>query len=179
MRKLDKHQLAILTVVIVVATVFCVGYYSLNSKIESNRFAQAQGKLEEAKRANISAELPLLARRVEQLKLSVGDFDSRVPLNRNFASLWQKITSIMDEYQLCDRLVRPSKEIVGEKICCIPIEIECRGGMEQVFSFFRALEKLERQVKIEKVSLENDSQMSGNIKVKAKANVYYRLSQTI
>lgn len=179
MKRLDKHQLTIITISFAIAAVFLIGYFPLKKKIKSYRFAAAQRELTEAKTQNLSSEIPLLKRRAQELSCEVGNFDNKLPLNRNFASLWHEITSVMDEYELTDRLVSPSKEIQGDKLCCIPIQIECSGGMNQVYSFFRAIEKIERQVKIEEISLKNDSQMSGNVKVKAKANVYYRLTQTI
>ena len=60
------------------------------------------------------------------------------------------------------------------QLCSIPLTLECKGSLEQIFAFFQSLENMDRLIRIEEVTLENDTDFNAVVKLKAKANVYYQ-----
>ena len=118
--------------------------------------------------------LERLKLRVHDLEQEIGDYDRKIPRNRQFAALWQEIADIMNEHNLKDQLIQPGVEIQSENLNRIPISIECSGTLTQVFEFFQAFQGLERVIRIERLQLTNDKDFSGVVTMNALANVYYR-----
>ena len=56
----------------------------------------------------------------------------------------------------------------------IPLTLECRGSLKQLFAFFQAMEDMDRLVRFEEVKFENDSDFNAVVKLNVKANVYYQ-----
>ena len=103
-----------------------------------------------------------------------GDFDRKIPKNRNFADLWDQIAKVMNRHNLQEQLVQPGTEIKGDELNCIPISIQCTGSHSQIFEFFKSLQKFDRLIRVESVTLTNDSDFTGRVKMDADANVYYQ-----
>ena len=80
----------------------------------------------------------------------------------------------MNACKLTDQLVQPGEELKSDQLCSIPLKLECRGSLEQLFAFFQAMEDMDRLVRLEEVQFENDSDFSAVVKLNAKANVYYQ-----
>ena len=71
-------------------------------------------------------------------------------------------------------MVQPDSEIEVDNLICIPVQIQCKGTMSQIFEFFKSLQNVERLVRIEQVQLKNDTDLNGHVTMTAKANIYYR-----
>ena len=121
-----------------------------------------------------SVLLPELKQREKQLQEKLIPFTQKVPQTRQFSQLWQQIADVMNECQLTDQLVQPGKELKSDQLCSIPLTLECRGSLKQVFAFFQAMEDMDRLVRFEEVKFENDSDFNALVKLNAKANVYYQ-----
>jgi len=52
--------------------------------------------------------------------------------------------------------------------------MQCKGGVEQIFEFFKSLQNLDRLVRIEQIKLVNDQDFTGQASMQTKAVVYYR-----
>ncbi|MHC4572814.1 MAG: type IV pilus inner membrane component PilO [Planctomycetota bacterium] len=121
-----------------------------------------------------SEQLPVLTRRLQELKSAVADYESKVPGNRDLGAFLQQIASMMHEHDLKDQLVQPGKEVRAEGLKCIPINMQCKGGLKQIFEFFGSLQSLDRLVRVEHVKLKNDSNFGGQVSMETKTFIYYR-----
>ena len=135
------------------------------------------GELEIANQQN--HRLEQLKQIVSNLEEQVGDYDNKIPQNREFAMLWQQIADIMNEHGLTDQDVQPGTEIQSEGLSRIPININCSGTFAQVFEFFNTIQELERVIRIEKMELANNKDYTGYITMNAQANVYYRPTDNV
>jgi len=80
----------------------------------------------------------------------------------------------MNRNNLRDQLVAPDAEAGAGKLMCIPVRMQCSGSMKQIFDFFRAVEGLERIIRIEQVQFKNTAELTGAVSMHAVANVYYQ-----
>jgi Tfp pilus assembly protein PilO len=121
-----------------------------------------------------SALIPELKQQRDRLSVQLAPFDQKIPTGRNFAQLWQQIADVMNACNLSDQLVQPGLELKSDRLCSIPLTIECKGTLEQIFAFFQSLEGIDRLIRIEEVKLENDAAFDAAVKLSAKASVYYQ-----
>ena len=110
---------------------------------------------------------------LERLQGRAGNYDMHVPSQRNLGGFLRKIADLMSNYSLADQVVQPDKEQEISGLYCIPINMECKGQLEQIFGFFKSVQKLSRVVRIISVELKNDSQFSGQVRMRTKAYIYY------
>jgi len=80
----------------------------------------------------------------------------------------------MNEHNLMGQVIAPRKEVKAEKLNCIPVNMQCKGKLAQIFEFYRRLQGLDRLVRIEQVKLTNDSDYDGQVSMEARAVIYYR-----
>ena len=178
MKQIDKKQATILMLATVVLLGFGLFRYmpivrkrmAMKKQLDSQSLSMEQ--IQEYSR--LLPELNLQKRQLEEkLQTSAG----KIPEGKQFAKLWQQIAEVMNECQLQDQLVQPETEMKSDELCCIPLRIECRGSLDQMFMFFQKLENFDRLVCFEDVQLENSSDLDAEIKLNAKANVYYKPSK--
>ncbi|MHC5142357.1 MAG: type 4a pilus biogenesis protein PilO [Planctomycetota bacterium] len=173
--KLDKQQLIIVGFSAVMLCGF--GVFQYIPVIRENRALQdemaEQDQLSQVICAQ-SALLPELKQQEKKLQEALIPFTRKVPQTRQFAQLWQQIADVMNACKLTDQLVQPGEELKSDRLCSIPLKLECRGSLEQLFAFFQAMEEMDRLVRFEEVQFENDSDFSAVVKLNAKANVYYQ-----
>ncbi|OQY03039.1 MAG: hypothetical protein B6I25_08530 [Planctomycetales bacterium 4572_13] len=173
--KLDKQQLIILTLSAVILCGFGMFQYIpvIRQKHALREQMVQQDQLSETIRSQ-TVLLPELKQQEKQLQAELTPFSKKVPQGRCFAQLWQQIAVVMNECKLTDQLVQPGEELKSDQLCSIPLTFECRGSLEQLFAFFRAMENMDRLVRFEAVKFENDSDFSAVVKLNAKASVYYQ-----
>ncbi|MHC4288172.1 MAG: type 4a pilus biogenesis protein PilO [Planctomycetota bacterium] len=173
--KLDKQQVIILGLSVVMLCGFGVFQYipMVRQKHAILEGMAQQDQLSE-KICSQSALLAELKQRGKQLQEKLIPFTKKVPQTRQFSQLWQQIADVMNECKLTDQLVQPGKELKSDQLCSIPLTLECRGSLKQVFAFFQAMENMDRLIRFEEVKFENDSDFNALVKLNAKANVYYQ-----
>jgi len=175
MKKLDKQQLIILGLSTVIVCGFGIfQYIPIIRQKHANRDRMAQQNQLYEKICSQSVLLPELKQQENQLREELTPFFKKIPQGRHFAQFWQQIADVMNECKLTEQLVQPGEELKSDQLCSIPLTLECRGSLEQLFAFFQALENMERLVRIEEVTFENDSDFNAAVKLNAKANVYYQ-----
>jgi len=59
-------------------------------------------------------------------------------------------------------------------LTCIPVIMQCKGSLRQMFDFFRTLQALDRLVRIEHLELSNAGDFSGEVSMRADVVIYYR-----
>jgi Tfp pilus assembly protein PilO len=121
-----------------------------------------------------SRQLPAFEKQRSELKSSVGDYDVKVPRDRDLGAFLQKITGLMNKHDLKEQLIQPGKELSDDQLSCIPVSMQCKGSLRQMFDFFRALQALDRLVRIQHVELSNAGDFSGEVSMRAETVVYYR-----
>ncbi|HIJ70566.1 MAG TPA: type 4a pilus biogenesis protein PilO [Planctomycetes bacterium] len=178
MRFLQRQQMIIIVLTAALMSGFAMFlYYPLSRQTRAVKQADAAQTSSAAKADARRKQLPLLRKQTGKLERRLQNFDQKLPTGREFAGLWQQIADVMNEHKLKDQLVQPGSEIQSPHLNCIPISIRCSGTDEQIFEFLKSIEKLERLIRIEKFSLENDRDFTGWLKMNAEAYVYYRSSE--
>jgi Tfp pilus assembly protein PilO len=179
MKRPDRQQVMIITVAVIMAAGFAVGRYMPLAKRKAEvRQAKADAMMRVDSLTTKSSQLSGMREKVLALADDLAKYDMQVPEGRNFAGLWQQIADVMNAHGLTDQLIQPADEIRGESINCIPLSLQCSGDLSEIYEMFNSLGELDRLIRIEHVQLLNDNDYSGNVKMQAKANVYYRPIRT-
>ena len=171
----EKQQLLIC----VLAAVMVVGFVllrclPLRRKMETLEHARADHKVAITKTCIQSGQLPSLKDQLEQLQQEVGNYEARVPTQRDLGAFLQSLTNLMNEQKLTEQLIKHGAESQAETLSCIPVNMQCKGSLIRIYEFFDALQRLDRLVRIKKVELTNDKYFSGRVSMKAETVIYYR-----
>lgn len=148
------------------------GYLPSQQRLTSLRRTRAQQRQTIQMAATQSAELPGLERRLRGMEKAVTGFDLRVPADRALGTFLQQISGLMKECRLTEQVVLPGKEVKTADLNCVPIHMACKGTLTDFFGFFQKLQSLDRLVRIEKVALENDSDLTGRIGLQVEAVIF-------
>jgi Tfp pilus assembly protein PilO len=150
------------------------GYLPSQRRLRSLRRATArQAHLIRTATAQ-SKELPRLKLRLENVEEVVDHYEAYVPAERALGSFLQEIARIMDQHDLADQVVVPQSETSRANVKCIPVHMNCKGSLREIFGFFNDLQTMERLVRIEKVVLKNDSEYAGQVNMHTEAVIFYR-----
>ncbi len=170
---LRKQQmwLYVITGLFVCDFVAC-GYLPSRQRLTSLEQASAQQRQTIALAAAQSAELPGLERRLRDMRKVVESFDARVPADRALGTFLQQIAAIMKDCGLGEQVVLPGKESKTDDLNCVPIHLACKGTLADMFRFFTRLQSLDRLVRIEKVAMDNDAGLTGQIGVQVEATIF-------
>ena len=172
--KFEKRQLIIITVLGVMILAFVFFQYIPSTKAIKQAKQTKQQRLQDNEKALLaSQQLPELKQRLAELRSQVGSFDEKLPKDRDHGSFLQEVTAIMTANNLSEQQVKPTQEISYEQINAIPVNMECKGSLENLFRFFSAMEKSQRVFNLDEVRFEN-VEYSGNIEMFAKGDIYYR-----
>lgn len=172
---LDKKQLTILLLAGLILSGLAVYRYlplirkKLEMKKQISRQDQTMQQIQQ-----YSGKLPELRQEKERLWEQLTDYSLKVPEGKQFAHLWNQIADMMNTCSLAEQLIRPGQEKKSDKLCCIPLTIECSGTLDQMFDFFQSLESLDRMVRLEEIKLVNSNDFDATVKLNATANIYYQ-----
>jgi len=148
------------------------GYLPSHQRLASLQRARAQQKGTIAMAAAQSAELPGLERRLRDMEKAIEGFDRRVPADRTLGPFLQQIAAIMADCRLREQLVLPGQAVKTDHLNCIPLHVACKGTLTDLFQFFGRLQSLERLVRIEKVVMQNDADLTGQISLQVEAVIF-------
>ena len=175
MPKMEKKQIVMSIVVVVLAVIFVfLQYMPLNKKAENLRAANAALLADNAAADAHIGILPQLHNDIEKIKKDIGDFDSKIPVGRSHGLFLGDLTAIMQKQGLGELVVQPGTEMGTPSLSRIPVSIRCKGKLVQIFRFFKALESFERIIQIEEVALTADDALDGSVIMQAKVNIFYR-----
>lgn len=178
MRYPEKQQVIIIAVGLIVTALFTVFRYIPIAKDNMLlKQAKAAHLDENTKVAAQIGQLPLVCEQKARLQQSIGNYDLKIPEKREFASLWEEISSLMNEHKLKDQQIKPGIETEDGRLVCIPITIECSGNTDQVFAFFRSLENVDRLLRIDSLEIQRLEGMHNAIKVNMTSKVYCRKNE--
>ncbi len=148
------------------------GYLPSQQRLRTLQRGQAQQRKVIEMAAAQSVELAGLERRLRGMEKRIEGFDQRVPADRTLGTFLQQIAGIMSDCHLVQQVVLPGKEWKTEDLTCIPIHVACNGTLTSLFSFFAKLQSLDRLVRIEKVTLENDADLTGQLGVQLETVIF-------
>lgn len=123
--------------------------------------------------------LPVLEEQTRNLSESIGDYEAKIPRQRELGTFLGRITDLMNEHNLKEQVVTPGSEAKSDELNCIPVDIQCKGNLAQMFEFFKGLQSLERLVRIEQIKLSNDADFSGELRLETRAVIYYQTVATL
>ena len=193
----EKQQIVILCLAFSMVVGFVLlRYLPLQKRIKAVEQRRTEQRLAIAEAQRRSEQLPILKEQLLKLQRTVGNYEANVPAQRDLGVFLQQIANLMDEHNLKEQQVQPGKEMKivdssprgvhrtatgsgqrtadSKKLSAIPVNIQCKGKLKQIFEFYRRLQKLDRLVRIEQVKLENDSDFSGEVSSQTRVVVYYR-----
>jgi Tfp pilus assembly protein PilO len=148
------------------------GYLPSRQRLAALEQAGAQQRRTIALAAAQGAELPGLEQRVREMRKAVESFDVRVPADRALGTFLQQVAAIMKDCGLGEQVVLPGKETKADDLNCIPIHLACKGTLTDIFRFFTRLQSLDRLVRIEKVAMDNDAGLTGQISLQVEAAIF-------
>lgn len=157
-----------------IAGFIVVRFLPLRKKIKDIRSLRTQTKLAIEKASIQAQQLPALRDQLAQTRTKVGNYTANIPTQRDLGLFLQQIADLMNEHELKEQMVQPGKETRAEGLNCILVSMQCRGGLEQIFEFYRSLQKLDRLIRIEHVKLVNKKDYSGQVTMKTEAVIYYK-----
>ena len=149
-------------------------YLPLQKRIKAVESLLVGTQIAVAKASAESDQLSALKEQLLGLQRRIGNYEASVPCNRNLGVFLRQIADLMNEHNLTEQLVAPGKEIKADVLNCIPVNMECKGKLTQVFEFYRRVRKLDRLVRIEQVELVSGSDFSDEVSMQTKAIIYYR-----
>jgi len=158
---------------VMMAGFICFRYLPLRKKMKAIEGSRQKNQILISRASIESQQFLELQEELGKLKEKVEHYDIMIPVNRDLGGFLQKITSLMDEHRLTEQNVQPGKEINLDDLTCIPVSMKCKGRVDQIFEFYRSLQKMDRAIRIERVELINDQDLNGDVTMNTHASVYY------
>ena len=150
------------------------GYIPSRQRLKSLEDAKGQQRRTIEMAAAQGEELSGLKQKLANMQRIVESFHTYVPAESALGTFLEQIAGIMTECQLTDQVVLPGKEWETSSVSGIPIHITCKGTLTSLFDFFSRLEALDRLIRIEKVTLVNDNNLTGLISMQTEAVIFYQ-----
>jgi len=151
------------------------GYMPSHRRLQALHTSRSQQASMIQAGATQSKELPALKLRLKNVQKVVEHYDAYLPQEASLGVFLQEIARIMTEHRLMDQVVVPGQEVESNGVGCVPVHINCKGSLKDLFSFFRDFQAMERLVRIESVSLKNDNEYTGQVSLETNAVVFYQL----
>jgi Tfp pilus assembly protein PilO len=171
----ERQQLAICVITGVIVGGFVLfRYLPLRGRMKALRQTKSAQALTIAKGAADNKQLFLLNEQLSKLQRELGNYEMNIPEQSDIGGFLHTIADLMNEYNLGEQIIEPHKEIKAENLNCIPVKMQCKGKLNQIFEFYRKLQRLDRLVRIELVKLSNDKDFNGQVSMEARAIIYYR-----
>jgi len=170
-----RQQISICIIgALLVADFVLFGYTPSYTRLKKLRAEGARQRCVIAQASVQKGRLSSLKEDLAELEAQVADYESNVPAGREIGRFLHEVASLMDEQDLKEQRIEPGEKITTERLNCIPVDIRCRGGLTQVFEFYRKLQAMDRLVRIQQVKLVNDRNFSGQVGMQTKAIIYYK-----
>lgn len=149
-------------------------YLPLRRTMKAIRQTKTAQTLTIAKGTADNKQLSLLKEQLLKLQRELENYEANIPGQRDIGAFLHRIADLMKEHNLSEQVIEPRKEVESEKLHCIPVNMQCKGSLMQIFKFYRQLQGMDRLVRIEQVKLTNDSDYNGQVSMEARAVIYYR-----
>lgn len=148
-------------------------YLPLRKRAQAVKLTKAAKMLAVSKGRAQREQLPVLEEQLLRLGQSIGEYEARIPRQRELGAFLHKIADLMDEHNLKEQVIKPGGQLKSEELNCIPVDMQCKGRLGEMFEFYKRLRALDRLVRIEQVKLTNDCNFSGEVTMETRAVIYY------
>ncbi|MBN1392921.1 MAG: type 4a pilus biogenesis protein PilO [Sedimentisphaerales bacterium] len=171
----ERQQIAICaTAAAMICGFVLFRYLPLQSRMKSLKQAHIEQMLIISRASAANQQMPAVREQLQQLQTAVEKYELQIPSQRELGEFLQKTANLMNEHNLNVQMIQPGREIQAGKLNCIPVNMQCKGKLPQIFEFYKCLQKLDRLVRIERVKLVNDSGFSGEATMQTEVVIYYR-----
>ncbi len=172
---LEKKQIIIIVVAILVFGGFILfRYIPMNRDMNAVKKERAEQNLIIAKGISDSEQLSVFEKQMHELQEKLDNYEANIPRQKDLGSFLKKIANLMDSNNLKDQAIKPLEETRINELICIPVSMECRGSLTELFEFYKNLQSLDRQIRINRVKLENGSDFNSEVKMQTEIVIYYR-----
>jgi len=171
----ERQQVIICAVAGLVVCVFVLFVYlPLHRQMKDVRQTKAAQALAIAQSAAESKQLPLMKKQLIELQARLASYEANIPEQNTFGGFLGKVADLMNENSLKEQQITPGEVIKADQFNCIPVSLNCKGNLMQIFNFYRQLQTLDRLVRIEQVKLSKGGNYNGRVSMETKAVIYYR-----
>lgn len=146
----------------------------LHRRISTVKQARAAQMMIIAKGVSDSEQMPLFKNQLFKLKTRLSNFEANIPEQRALGTFVHQIAELMNQHDLKEQEIAPRTEIENDGLSCIPVSIQCRGQLSQIFQFYQQLQQLDRLIRIKQVKFTNDSDYMGEVSMETDLVIYYR-----
>lgn len=172
---LGRQEFWVLIVgILFVADFVFYGYMPSHRRLQALAQARSQHQQVIDTATAQSEALPTLQKRHKELARIVQHYDDYVPTESALGVFLRQVPNIMTEHELTNQVILPKDTIEVGELNCIPVQMNCTGTLDGIFRFFNDLSDLHRLVRIEKVTLSNDSGYAGTVTMQTEAVIFYR-----
>jgi len=172
-RERQQVIICVLAVVMIIGfTAFC--YLPLQKRSKAVEQVKAEHTLVITKASAEMEQLPVLEKQLMELQKAVKNYEVKVPPQRNLGEFLHTIAKLMNDRNLKAPIIQPGQEVESDKLNCVPVNMQCKGKLSEIFEFYKRLQGLDRLVRIEQVELVNDGSFSGEVNMQTKAVIYYQ-----
>lgn len=171
----EKQQIRIcLTAVVVIGGFVLFRFLPSHKKINAVKQTRTAQRLITTKGISDSEQLPLLRDQLQKLKTNLSNYEENIPQQRALGVFVHQIADLMNQHQFKEQEIAPGAEIEADGLNCIPVSIQCKGELTQIFEFYQQLQQLDRLIRIKQVKLVNDRDFRGEVNMETDVVIYYR-----
>ena len=171
----ERKQIAIcIAAGAIVAAFMLFRYLPLRQRIKAVGQEKTAQTLAINKASMERVQIQLLKEKLLNLQTTVGNYKANIPAQNDFGVFLQQIADLMSKHNLREQIIAPGEEIAVKGLNCIPVDMQCKGRLAQVFEFYKRMQRLDRLIRIEQVKLANDNDFSGEVSMQAKVVIYYK-----
>lgn len=175
----ERQQIVICVIAVTMIGGFVLfRYLPLKRRIKAVEQSKNAQELVIVKSSADKGQLPVLKEHLLKLQQEIVHYELNVPDRRELGEFLQRIAHLMNKHNLKEQLVQPGEELKLGQLHCVPVDVQCKGRLEQIFEFYKSLQGLDRLVRVEQVKLENDRDFNGEVSVKTKTIIYYSAETT-
>jgi len=149
-------------------------FLPLYKTIKTVKHIRNEQRLVIAKGISDSEQLSLFTDQLLQLKVKLGNYENNIPRQKTLGSFVRHIADLINQHQLKEQEIAPRAETSIDGLSCIPVSIQCRGELKQIFKFYQQLQESDRMIRIQRVKLVNDGDFRGDVSMETDVVIYYR-----
>ena len=118
-------------------------------------------------------QLPSLRDRLRRREAEIAQYEATLPRQRGMGQFLEDVSGLMARHGLAQQVMMPLDAVQVGSVSCLPITFRCQGRLAQIFAFYRDLADLDRLVRVQKLSLDNDD-FQGMVSMEAQVVIFYR-----
>lgn len=120
-----------------------------------------------------AVSLPILARDVAQLEARLAKFNKKLPKTAELGEFIRDLTQAGQQYSIRKLVHQPGQVKRQELYSEIPITMNFEGDFNNVFTFVRQLEEMQRLIRVKALNVRLKDGKQGVVDVSLAVNIYY------